>query len=172
MPSWRKVILSGSDAALNSLNTTSITASVVSASQFTGSLFGTSSWVINVVNGGGGTPTLQQVTTQGASTTVPITASIISASSFTGSLFGTSSWAISASRAVSSSYALTASFTLGGGIFNDQTTYYNTQNTLQITGSTLQTSPSQSGTGTSSVSTGGSGNTIYSFLTSWIYLFF
>ena len=37
MPSWRKVILSGSNAALNSLNTTSITASVVSASQFTGS---------------------------------------------------------------------------------------------------------------------------------------
>jgi len=50
MPSWRKVILSGSDAALNSLNTTSITASVVSASQFTGSLFGTSSWANNVIS--------------------------------------------------------------------------------------------------------------------------
>ena len=45
MPSWRKVILSGSNAALNSLNvTTSITASVVSASSFTGSLLGTSSY--------------------------------------------------------------------------------------------------------------------------------
>ena len=46
MPSWRKVILSGSNAALNSLNvTTSITASVVSASNgFTGSLLGTSSY--------------------------------------------------------------------------------------------------------------------------------
>lgn len=50
MPSWKKVILSGSDAALNSLNTTSITASVVSASQFTGSLFGTSSWAIRAVS--------------------------------------------------------------------------------------------------------------------------
>jgi len=49
----------------------------------------------------GSTPTLQQVTTQGASTTIPITASIISASSFTGSLFGTASWATN---------ALTASF--------------------------------------------------------------
>ena len=70
MPSWRKVILSGSDAALNSLNvSTSITASAVSASQFTGSLFGTSSWAISAsravsssyaltasfaLNGGGG----------------------------------------------------------------------------------------------------------------------
>ena len=70
MPSWRKVILSGSDAALNTLSvSSSITASVVSASQFTGSLFGTSSWAISAsravsssyaltasfaLNGGGG----------------------------------------------------------------------------------------------------------------------
>jgi hypothetical protein len=55
----------------------------------------------------GSTPTLQQVTTQGASTTVPITASIVSASSFTGSLFGTASWA---NNAISTSYASTASY--------------------------------------------------------------
>ena len=54
----------------------------------------------------GSTPTLQQVTTQGASTTIPITASIISASSFTGSLFGTASWAF---NAITASHALTAS---------------------------------------------------------------
>ena len=163
MPSWKKVILSGSDAALNTLSVSnSITASVISASQFTGSLFGTSSWadkvvsasysatssysttlgaslfqpangVLQLLNSPGSVlsnitnlyassslnaisasyaltasytanasaGTLQEVTEQGASTTIPITASIISASSFTGSLFGTSSWAI---RTVSSSY--------------------------------------------------------------------
>jgi hypothetical protein len=68
----------------------------LSATSFTGSLFGTASWALNVVGGGGGgsVGTLAQVTALGASTTVPITASIISASSFTGSLFGTSSWAL------------------------------------------------------------------------------
>jgi hypothetical protein len=50
MPSWKKVILSGSDAALNTLSVSnSITASVISASQFTGSLFGTSSWANNAI---------------------------------------------------------------------------------------------------------------------------
>jgi hypothetical protein len=49
MPSWKKIILSGSDAALNTLSVSnSITASVISASQFTGSLFGTASWANNV----------------------------------------------------------------------------------------------------------------------------
>ena len=62
----------------------------------------------DIVINTGSIPTLQQVTTQGASTTIPITASIVSASSFTGSLFGTASWAISASQAVSSSYAFNA----------------------------------------------------------------
>jgi hypothetical protein len=51
MPSWKKIILSGSDAALNTLSVSnSITASVISASQFTGSLFGTSSWAIRAVS--------------------------------------------------------------------------------------------------------------------------
>ena len=45
MPSWRKVIVSGSDAALNSLNvsTTLVVPSI------TGSLFGTASWANNAV---------------------------------------------------------------------------------------------------------------------------
>jgi hypothetical protein len=64
----------------------------------------------DIVVNTGSIPTLQQVTTQGSSTTIPITASIISASSFTGSLFGTASWAVSASRAITSSFALTASY--------------------------------------------------------------
>ena len=47
MPSWKKVILSGSDASLNSLYvTTNVTASSFTGS-FTGSLFGTSSFALN-----------------------------------------------------------------------------------------------------------------------------
>jgi len=152
----------------------SITAPIISASSFTGSLFGTASWALNVVGGGGGggfTPslttdlvaqnitasanisasgilsiggipnvsasiaslnagvgTLQTVTTNGSSTNVPITASIISASNgFTGSLFGTSSWTVSSSnatRAISSSFAITASHALNsvGGFTPSLTT--------------------------------------------------
>ena len=47
MPNWKKVITSGSDAALSSLYATSITASYISASEFTGSLYGTASWAYN-----------------------------------------------------------------------------------------------------------------------------
>jgi len=57
MAEWRKVIVSGSNAELNQLQvSTSITASTVSASRFTGSLFGTASWAISAshVIGGGG----------------------------------------------------------------------------------------------------------------------
>jgi len=66
MPNWKKVIVSGSEAALSSLNVTnSVTASIFSGS-FTGSLAGTASWANNVIsasyaltasfalNGGGG----------------------------------------------------------------------------------------------------------------------
>jgi len=48
MPNWKKVITSGSDASLSSLFVTNaVTSSIVSASQFTGSLFGTASWATN-----------------------------------------------------------------------------------------------------------------------------
>jgi len=51
MAEWRKVIVSGSNAELNQLQvSTSITASTVSASRFTGSLFGTASWANNATN--------------------------------------------------------------------------------------------------------------------------
>jgi hypothetical protein len=50
MPNWKKVIVSGSNAALNSLFvSTSVTASIFSGSAFTGSLFGTASWAINAL---------------------------------------------------------------------------------------------------------------------------
>lgn len=49
MPNWKKVIVSGSDASLNSLNVnTSVTASSFSGN-FTGSLQGTASWAINAL---------------------------------------------------------------------------------------------------------------------------
>jgi len=49
MPNWKKVIVSGSDATLNSLFVaSSVTASTISASSgITGSLFGTASWSNN-----------------------------------------------------------------------------------------------------------------------------
>ena len=51
MPSWKKIITSGSNATLNSLNVaTSLTASIISGSSITGSLFGTSSWAISSSN--------------------------------------------------------------------------------------------------------------------------
>jgi hypothetical protein len=48
MPNWKKVIVSGSDASLNSVFANSITASIFSGS-FTGSLQGTSSWATNAL---------------------------------------------------------------------------------------------------------------------------
>ncbi len=50
MPNWKKVIVSGSDATLNSLYAAnSVTASIFSGS-FTGSLEGTASWANNVIS--------------------------------------------------------------------------------------------------------------------------
>jgi hypothetical protein len=43
MPNWKKIIVSGSDATLNSLNV----ATNVVAQSFTGSLFGTASYAAN-----------------------------------------------------------------------------------------------------------------------------
>jgi len=98
-----------------------ITASIISASSgITGSLYGTSSWATDAISSSyaltasyaanASTPTLQQVTDEGASTTTSITASIISASGgITGSLYGTSSWAVSSSYATTAAYAANAS---------------------------------------------------------------
>jgi hypothetical protein len=47
MPNWKKIIVSGSDASLNSVFANNVTASIFSGS-FTGSLQGTSSWAQNV----------------------------------------------------------------------------------------------------------------------------
>ena len=45
MPNWKKVLVSGSDAALNSINVTT----TIVAPSITGSLFGTASWANNAV---------------------------------------------------------------------------------------------------------------------------
>lgn len=87
MPSWKKVIVSGSNASLNSLTV----ATNVTAQSFTGSLQGTASWANNA-----------------------LTASYITASNVYGPYGSnsvlTSSLAISSSLTISSSYAATASF--------------------------------------------------------------
>jgi hypothetical protein len=63
MPAWKKLITSGSDASLKSLNV---------SSGVTGSLFGTASWATNVVNNGvtsvGGTGTVSGLTLSGTVT--------------------------------------------------------------------------------------------------------
>jgi len=134
MPNWKKLLVSGSDASLNSLT-------VVNG--ITGSLFGTSSWAVsasNALTASSVNPLNQNVSINGAlnvtgsfnvsgSTGNVFTANIdtivftgslsqsgsvnvngtITATSFTGSLFGTASQAVSSSYALSASYAVTAS---------------------------------------------------------------
>jgi hypothetical protein len=89
--SWANNSISSSLASRNLL-TASVSSNTITFTKGDGSTFNIT---INTGSGGGGSVgTLQQVTEQGASTTIPITASIISASSLTGSLFGTASWAL------------------------------------------------------------------------------
>ena len=85
MPSWKKVILSGSDAALNSLDVTTN----VTATSFTGSLSGTASYAdqaltasfaISASYSPGTSQNLQQVTDNGNTTTNNIVVGGITAS--------------------------------------------------------------------------------------------
>jgi len=99
-----------------------ITASIVKANQFTGSLFGTSSWAQNVLTASFINNLNQNLSITGAlvlsGSTAPelrvigdtqFTGSVSSLYGYTGSLLGTASWAI---RALTASLATTASFTL------------------------------------------------------------
>ena len=166
MPNWKKLIVSGSDASLNSLTV----ATNVNAQSFTGSLFGTASWaqnastssyVLNAISSSFAqtasfvNPLSQNVSLNGTlnvtgsvnisgSTGNVFTANIdtiaftgsflqsgsvnvngsVTATNFTGSLFGTASWAsnaitasyvlnaVSASFATSASYSLSSSYAL------------------------------------------------------------
>jgi len=105
MPSWKKVITSGSAAAFSSLIVSSTITGSLSGS-LTGSLQGTASWAEYVVNAQN-INTGSLVTTSSfnafTSSVNTFTASYNTGSftgSFTGSLNGTASWAITASHAL------------------------------------------------------------------------
>ena len=130
MPNWKKVIVSGSNATLNSVN---VTTNVV-AQSFTGSLQGTSSWAVSALTASyadnftvAGTLTAQTIVVQTiTSSTDYVTGSTIFGSQlsnthqFTGSVSITGSLTVNgvsnltASNAVTASYALTASNVQGG----------------------------------------------------------
>ena len=160
MPSWKKVILSGSDAALNSLSvTTNVTASSFTGS-FTGSFLGTASYADQALSASfaltasyaSNVPLTASYALQAESASFAISASYapgtsqtlqqvtdngntttnsITAASFTGSLQGTASYA---SQALSSSYALTASYApnlvISGSINNVDYIDFNTTATV------------------------------------------
>jgi hypothetical protein len=121
MPSWKKIITSGSDAVLNN----------VTASFFTGSFVGDGSQLTGI------TATIPNsvITTGSITSTQSITGSLIisgstltvtgsvRATSFTGSLQGTGSWAVSASQDITASYAVTESYV--SNIHRDIRTFYN-----------------------------------------------
>jgi hypothetical protein len=119
MPNWKKVIVSGSDASLNSLFvTTSVTGSVFSGS-FTGSLQGTASFAQN-----------------------SLTASFVTSSNVFGP-HGSNS-VLSASHAVSASYAPSA-----GGISGGSTNYITIWNSsTTLSSSAMFQSASNIGVGT------------------------
>ena len=142
MPNWKKVVVSGSDALLNSV-TASFTGSL------TGALIGTASWATNAINAqtssvsettatvrntnnanffptfvdsNNSTKAYELIYTSPTIAFNPATAtlgvdnisasSIITTNGFTGSLQGTASWAVSASQAITASRATSASYAL------------------------------------------------------------
>ena len=134
MPNWKKVIVSGSDAALNSLNVTSLL-SVTGSSNLTGSL--NISGSASILGNTGTTTFYTNADTLIFTGSVYLSGSIyqtgsLNVTSITSSLFGTASWAqnaITSSHAVnalSASYALTASFALNGGGGGGAITYHQT----------------------------------------------
>ena len=109
MPNWKKVIVSGSDANLNSLNVVN-GLTVTGSSNLSGSLIISGS--TNLVGSTGITLFTANADTLTFTGSINISGSTvqtgsISATSFTGSLFGTASYAI---QALTASFAQTASF--------------------------------------------------------------
>ena len=105
MPSWKKVIVSGSDASLNSINV----ATNVVAQSFTGSLFGTSSFAVSASQAQNATTASYVLNAVSAS--FATSASFVTASNVFGP-FGSNS-VISASFAT---FAETASYATNGGV--------------------------------------------------------
>lgn len=149
MPSWKRVIVSGSDARLNSLTVDGgVTASRFNGGTFSGSFSGDGSGLTGIVASatpGGPNQSIQYNnagTTSGSSmfrfetgtNTVFVTGSINATSvtaSFLGNVTGTASWAVSASWApgadsVSASYATTSSYALNADNFQINTSIITT----------------------------------------------
>ena len=105
MPSWKKVIVSGSDASLNSINV----ATNVVAQSFTGSLFGTASFAVSASQAQNATTASYVLNAVSAS--FATSASFVTASNVFGP-FGSNS-VISASFAT---FAQTASYATNGGV--------------------------------------------------------
>jgi hypothetical protein len=145
MPSWKKVITSGSAAAFSSLTVSSTITGSISGS-LTGSLQGTASWAQFVVNAQN-INTSSLVTTSSfnafTSSINTFTASYNTGSfsgSFTGSFNGTASWARNASTAsFAPDYLLTSSFNTWTGSnssrFFGTSSYANFTAVLRISGS-------------------------------------
>ncbi|CAB4143674.1 hypothetical protein UFOVP450_196 [uncultured Caudovirales phage] len=180
MPNWKKVVVSGSDAILNTVTASFFTGSL------TGALIGTASWANNAVtatqvltqtdstnasyfltavNSNNGTataenlltatgvlvnPALRSIQVQGA-----VTASTGFLGPLTGSVFGTASYVTgsihtSANPALSSSYALSASYALNGGV------------TSIIAGTNVTISPTN-GLGAVTINSSGGGGSAFPF---------
>ena len=105
MPSWKKVLVSGSDASLNSLNV----ATNIVAQSFTGSLFGTASFAVSASQAQNATTASYVLNAVSAS--FATSASFVTASNVFGP-FGSNS-VISASFAT---FAETASYATNGGV--------------------------------------------------------
>jgi hypothetical protein len=105
LPSWKKVLVSGSDASLNSLNV----ATNVVAQSFTGSLFGTASFAVSASQAQNATTASYVLNAVSAS--FATSASFVTASNVFGP-FGSNS-VISASFAT---FAETASYATNGGV--------------------------------------------------------
>lgn len=97
MPSWKKLITSGSDASLNSL---------IVVNGITGSLFGTASYALTASSA-----TSSSFSTSSSFANNARSASYALTSSFA-STATSASFAVSSSRAVSSSFATSASFAI------------------------------------------------------------
>jgi hypothetical protein len=117
MPSWKKVIVSGSDAVLNSLNVTlNVTASSFTGS-FTGSLFGTASFAQTASYANNftvaGTLTAQTIVVQ----TITSSVSYLTGSTRHGSL-------LTDTHQFTGSVGITGSLTVTAGVINQLTSSY------------------------------------------------
>jgi hypothetical protein len=142
LPSWKKVLVSGSDASLNSLNV----ATNVVAQSFTGSLLGTSSYAVNADFLDGRDSSVFATTGSNI---------FVGNQTVTGSLFTTGSNTLIGSTSLTGSLNITGSETITGYIqFEPVNTNINTAisaSYIYVSGSTQDLYFSQNGKGYSNV---------------------